>query len=113
MTLYEAKKYWEWKYNRAKDFSDMHWEADERHEHQEYVEALQIAVKALEENAELKRLLKLAVEDMKCNQFVCNLCKHSRSACLKHEKNFECFEWRYADKVKGMIKNGNELDSGV
>ena len=45
------------------------------------------------------------VEDMKCNQFVCNLCKHSRSACLKHEKNFECFEWRYADKAKGMISD--------
>ncbi|MGN1225550.1 MAG: hypothetical protein ACI4TG_10670 [Ruminococcus sp.] len=58
-----------------------------------------------QENAELKRLLKLAVEDMKCNQSVCNLCKHSRSACPKYKKNFECFEWRYADKVKGMISD--------
>lgn len=58
-----------------------------------------------QENAELKRLLKLSVEDMKCNQSVCNLCKHSRSACPKHKKNFECFEWRYADKVKGMISD--------
>lgn len=128
MKLDEAKKYWEWKYNRAKDFSDMHWEADERHEHQEYVEALQIAVKALEENTELKRLLKLAVEDAKAlfeacekeymmhDSFIepemCRFCKYYRTGFCKCEPVGKC-QWRYADNVKGMIKNGNELDSGV
>lgn len=52
MTIKEAKKYWEYRYNQAKDFSDIHWDADERHEHQEYVEALQMAVKALEKYCE-------------------------------------------------------------
>lgn len=98
MTLDEAKKYWEWKYNRAKDFSDMHWEADERHEHQEYVEALQIAVKALEENAELKRLLKLALDDFCCVQY-----RKLHSCECKPEHELTCFEWIYDDEVKGLI----------
>ena len=80
-------------------------------EHLQLAKWLEELKRMKQENTKLKRLLKLAVEDMKCNQFVCNLCKHSRSACLKHEKNFECFEWRYADNVKGMIEDGNEMDS--
>ena len=40
MTLDEAKKYWEWKYDRAKDYYDNHWEADERREFCEWIEEL-------------------------------------------------------------------------
>ena len=79
-------------------------------EHLQLAKWLEELKRIKQENTKLKRLLKLAVEDMKCNQFMCNICKHSRS-CLKHEKNFECFEWRYADNVKGMIEDGNEMDS--
>lgn len=108
MTIEETKKYWEYKYNRAKDYSDVHWEADERHEHQEYVEALQIAVKVLKENAELKRLLRLAVNDFEimgnevyykgCDfDFRCKLCP------------FHCYsggcstKWRYTNEVLNLI----------
>ena len=79
-------------------------------EHLQLAKWLEELKRMKQENAELKRLLKLAAEDMKCNQFVCNICKYSRS-CLKHEKNFECFEWCYADNVTGMIEDGNEMDS--
>ena len=48
MTLKEALEYWKFKYKRAKNYTDDHWEADERRAHEEYVEALQIAVKAIE-----------------------------------------------------------------
>lgn len=48
MTLNEALEYWKFKHERAKNYTDDHWEADERHEHEEYVEALRIAVKAIE-----------------------------------------------------------------
>ena len=116
MTLDEAKKYWEWKYNRTKDYSDTHWEADERHEHQEYVEALHIVVKALEENSKLKRLLKLAVEDMKDSQSVCEFCKHlekgrhgsTEMPCYLCDRTSNKFEWRYADEAKGLIENDCE-----
>ena len=51
----DAKEYWEYKYNMAKNYSDIHWEADERQVHQEYVEALKIAVNSIKENDDLKR----------------------------------------------------------
>lgn len=48
MTYEEAKKYWEYSYDVSKDFYDDHWEASERNEHREYVEAQRLAVEALE-----------------------------------------------------------------
>lgn len=47
MTRQEALKFWEWRYENAKDYYDDHWEADERRSHREYVEALEWAVKTL------------------------------------------------------------------
>lgn len=47
MTRQEALKFWEWRYENAKDYYDVHWEADERRSHREYVQALEWAVKAL------------------------------------------------------------------
>ena len=47
MTRKEALKFWEWRYENAKDYYDDHWEADERRSHREYVQALEWAVKAL------------------------------------------------------------------
>ena len=44
MSTYEAYIYWLTKLNRASSFSDPHWDAEERHEHQDYIEALQKAV---------------------------------------------------------------------
>lgn len=47
MTREEAKRFWLTRYKNAKDFSDPHWEAQERREHREYVEALRMAIEAL------------------------------------------------------------------
>ena len=43
----EAIKFWKFRYENAKDYTDPHWEAQERREHMEYVEALRIAIEAL------------------------------------------------------------------
>ena len=48
MTRHEAMRYWLMKYNSAKSYTDDHWEAEERHEHEEYVEACEQAFKALD-----------------------------------------------------------------
>ena len=48
MTREEAKRFWLIRYENAKDFSDPHWEAQERREHREYVEALRMAIEALQ-----------------------------------------------------------------
>lgn len=104
MTIDEAKKYWKYKYNRAKDYSDTHWEADERHEHQEYVEALQIAVKALEETAELKRLLSLAVVDMATisgDKCLCNIDMHC-DICPLVITGRMC-KWKHADAALKLL----------
>ena len=51
MTREEAKRFWLIRYENAKDFSDPHWEAQERREHREYVEALRMAIEALSAEA--------------------------------------------------------------
>lgn len=48
MTITNALKYWKFKYNQAKDYVDEHWEASERREHREYVEALKVTIETLE-----------------------------------------------------------------
>lgn len=48
MTRHEAMRYWLMKYNLAKSYTDDHWEADEMHEHEEYVEACKQAFEALD-----------------------------------------------------------------
>lgn len=55
MTREEAIKFWKFRYENAKDYTDPHWEAQERREHREYVEALRMAIEALQrEEAEAK-----------------------------------------------------------
>lgn len=54
MTNHEAMRYWLMKYNLAKSYTDDHWEADERREHEEYVEACEKAFEALDERANEK-----------------------------------------------------------
>ena len=47
MTREEAIKFWKFRYENAKDYTDPHWEAQERREHREYVEALRVTIEAL------------------------------------------------------------------
>jgi hypothetical protein len=47
MTIEQAFDFFKSRYNRTKDYNDIHWEASEYKEHREYVEALSIAVEAI------------------------------------------------------------------
>ena len=59
----------------------------------------------------LKQLLKLAVDDMKGSQSVCEFCKHAEKGrhgstempCYLCDRTSNKFEWRYADEAKGLI----------
>lgn len=64
MTREEAKQYWQFRLDNAKDYIDPHWEADERRAHREYVEALTAAVEALSAEAEETVLNKMLEEEM-------------------------------------------------
>ncbi len=43
-----ALEYWINRYNSAKDYNDIHWDAEERHEHRDYIRAMEWAIKAIE-----------------------------------------------------------------
>lgn len=47
MTIEEAREYWSRRLERASGYSDEHWDAEERHAHKEYIDALKHAVTAL------------------------------------------------------------------
>lgn len=47
MTIEEAREYWSRRLERASGYSDEHWDADERHAHADYIDALKHAVTAL------------------------------------------------------------------
>lgn len=61
------------------------------------------AIKALEENAELKRMLKIAVKDIDLAMFktVCDICSRGCD-------NFKPCTWRHLDKVMKLIGEENE-----
>ena len=56
MTNKQAYDYWRYRYEAAKDYRDEHWDAEERHAHQEYIEAMKKAIYALETVYELKKM---------------------------------------------------------
>lgn len=47
MTNNEAIWYWEVKRQKAAQYTDDHWDAEERHEHERYIEAMDAAIEAL------------------------------------------------------------------
>lgn len=47
MTNNQAILYWEMRCQKAKQYSDEHWDAEERHEHDRYIAAIEIAIKAM------------------------------------------------------------------
>lgn len=47
MTIEEAREYWCRRLERAAEYSDEHWDAEERHAHADYIDALKHAVAAL------------------------------------------------------------------
>lgn len=57
MTIEEAREYWCRRLERAENYSDKHWDAEERHAHKDYVDAMAHAITALaicRENEEVK-----------------------------------------------------------
>lgn len=48
MNLENALSYWKSKYKAGKDYKDEHWEADERHEHEDYVNAVRLAIESIQ-----------------------------------------------------------------
>lgn len=49
MTKHEAYEYWLMRYNKAKDYDDPHWDAEERAAHHRWLEAMEQAVEALKD----------------------------------------------------------------
>lgn len=47
MTIEEAREYWSRRLERAEGYSDEHWDAEERHAHADYIDALKHAIAAL------------------------------------------------------------------
>ena len=51
MTRHEAYEYWLMRYNKAKDYDDPHWEAEERAAHHRWLEAMEQAMEALKDTS--------------------------------------------------------------
>lgn len=51
MTRHEAYEYWLMRYNKAKDYDDPYLEADERHERQRWLDAMEQAMEALKDTS--------------------------------------------------------------
>lgn len=51
MTRHEAYEYWLMRYNKAKDYDDPHWEAEERAAHHRWLEAMEQTMEALKDTS--------------------------------------------------------------
>ena len=47
MTAEQAREYWCRRLDRAENYSDEHWDAEERHAHKDYIDAMTHAITAL------------------------------------------------------------------
>lgn len=76
MQIKEALEFWKFKYNSSKDYNDIHWEASERREHKEYVEALKTAIETLEKQIPTQAVIH-GVRDREVNSisYTCPICK--------------------------------------
>lgn len=55
-----------------------------------------------EKNKELKRLLRLAIEDMSEAGFCCEQCIHRHTGYDKCADD-NCFKWKYADEAEKLL----------
>lgn len=51
MTRHEAYEYWQMRYNKAKDYYDPHWDAEERAAHHWWLDAMEQAMEALKDTS--------------------------------------------------------------
>ena len=74
------------------------------------IEAIDVALKQMQENAELKRLLKLAAAE--CVPDICDYCIYDGSKrCVEENAELECGNmacqfayWRHYDELKGLLE---------
>ncbi|MGN0592021.1 MAG: hypothetical protein ACI4JQ_02100 [Ruminococcus sp.] len=59
------------------------------------------------ENAELKQLLKLAIEHLGIDGTICDRCNKLHTDECDPVADCSCYEWRYFDKAKGLIEDGS------
>ena len=52
MTAEKAREYWCRRIERAENYSDEHWDAEERHAHKDYIDAMKHAIAALTKTIE-------------------------------------------------------------
>ena len=74
MTREEALEYWKYKYDSAIMHNDIHYDTQECKQHEEYVKALEMAIKSLEMWEEVKQdLYKFVTRAFKDNifDFIC------------------------------------------
>ena len=72
------------------------------------IEAIDVAVKALEENSKLKRLLRLAVEDIKkvSDDNCCYHCIYGNPItrrCEEYKGNENCYKWQHAEEAMKLL----------
>lgn len=102
MTIEEAIR-------RIKKYNEIH---SRKERNAVYItEALNIAIKALEENTELKRLLRLAVEDFDFiyQEHSCAITECSEDCPYNDEKDCCLGKWKHHDEALRLI-GGEEND---
>lgn len=73
------------------------------------IESIDVALKYMDdlmkENAKLKRLIKLAMKDIRSSGDFAKFCfyRYESVACGKCEKDCEFWKWKHADEAKGLI----------
>lgn len=124
MNINELIDFYKWKYEQAEDFTDPHWEANEKREHREYIERLKATIEMLEELQwyhsqdlvdrdgaidAIKTTLCYAhiqgFRDTDCEQATfkdCELCnlKHLPKAEPPKERNGDCETCKHYDEPK-------------
>lgn len=112
MTIEEAREYWHRRLERAENYSDEHWDAEERHAHSDYVDAMKYAINALTVCVEHKKLKSngdriRAMSDAQLVEFIvtalsakaieCDYCIHRDEVCRNKRPSRRCaagmIEW--------------------
>lgn len=102
MQIKEAIEFWKFRYENTKDYYDIHWEASERKEHKDYVDALALAIEALEKQIPFKP------KEYEDKYYVC---KCGNILLMKWEK----YPTKLMPKSKGLpycLNCGQALDFG-
>lgn len=80
MTIEEAREYWSRRLERASGYSDEHWDADERHAHADYIDALKHAVTALAICREHEETAKKP-KTVRCGRWITKDSKTAKCSC--------------------------------